>query len=81
MSHNVLNVVSSQRPKRVAVVISNPAVSTTTGWPVGFWWAERTHPYFHFTEAGYQVEICSPNGARATPCPTPKTSANRRRKT
>lgn len=38
------NPVNAARPKRVAVVIANPAVSTTTGWPVGFWWSELTHP-------------------------------------
>jgi hypothetical protein len=64
MSHKALNPVNPQRPKRVAIVLSNPAVSTTTGWPVGFWWAELTHPYFQFTEAGYQVEIFSPKGGR-----------------
>jgi putative intracellular protease/amidase len=64
MSHKASNIVNPQRPKRVAIVISNPAVSTTIGWPVGFWWAELTHPYFHFTEAGYQVGIFSPNGGR-----------------
>ncbi|HRK36763.1 MAG TPA: type 1 glutamine amidotransferase domain-containing protein [Burkholderiaceae bacterium] len=48
--------------KRVAIVIANPAVSTTTGWPVGFWWSELTHPYHVFTEAGYEVEVFSPNG-------------------
>ena len=54
------NVVS--KPKRVAIVVSNPSVSTTTGWPVGFWWSELTHPYLAFHEAGYEVEIFSPNG-------------------
>jgi putative intracellular protease/amidase len=29
---------------------------------VGFWWAELTHPYWTFTEAGYDVEIRSPDG-------------------
>ncbi|HEX3113518.1 MAG TPA: type 1 glutamine amidotransferase domain-containing protein, partial [Candidatus Eisenbacteria bacterium] len=43
-------------------MISNPAVSTTTGWPVGFWWAELTHPYFAFTEVGWQVDVYSPDG-------------------
>jgi len=33
------NVVNPKKKKRVALVISNPAVSTTTQWPVGFWWA------------------------------------------
>jgi putative intracellular protease/amidase len=51
-------------PKRIAIVIANPAVSSTTGWPVGFWWAELTHPYFKFTEAGYEVGIFSPNGGK-----------------
>lgn len=56
---NLVNV-----PKRVAIVISNPAVSTTTGWPVGFWWSELTHPYFAFTEKGYEIEIFSPDGGK-----------------
>jgi putative intracellular protease/amidase len=64
MSHKAVNVVNPGRPKRVAIVISNPAVSATTGWPVGFWWSELTHPYFQFTEAGYQIEVFSPNGGR-----------------
>jgi putative intracellular protease/amidase len=62
VSNKDLNLTNPARPKRVAIVISNPAVSTTTGWPVGFWWGELTHPYFHFTEAGYEVEVVSPNG-------------------
>jgi putative intracellular protease/amidase len=53
-----------RRPKRVAIVISNPAVSTTSGWPVGFWWSELTHPYFVLTENGYEVEVFSPKGGR-----------------
>lgn len=51
-------------PRRVAIVIANPAVSTTTGWPVGFWWSELTHPWLEFTEAGYEVEIFSPAGGK-----------------
>lgn len=58
------NVVNRERTKRVAVVLSNPAVSTTTGWPVGFWWSELTHPWLAFTEAGYEVELFSPDGGR-----------------
>lgn len=50
--------------KRVAIVISNPAVSTTSGWPVGFWWAELSHPYYVFAEHGYEVEVFSPDGGR-----------------
>ncbi len=58
------NVVNPKNKKRVAIVIANPAVSVTTGWPVGFWWSELTHPYFVFTEKGYEVEIFSPNGGK-----------------
>jgi len=58
------NAVDPKHPKRVAIVVSNPAISTTTGWPVGFWWSELAHPYLAFTEKGYQVEIFSPNGGK-----------------
>ena len=62
MSHKDLNPVNAAKPKRAAIVISNRAVSTTTGWPVGFWWAELSHPYFAFTEAGWEVDVFSPDG-------------------
>lgn len=61
------NVAHKSSPKRVAIVIANPAVSTTTGWPVGFWWSELTHPYHAFHEAGYEVEIFSPSGGKCEP--------------
>jgi putative intracellular protease/amidase len=56
------NVVNPARKKRVAIVIANPATSTTSGWPVGFWWSELTHSYYLLTETGYEVEVFSPNG-------------------
>jgi putative intracellular protease/amidase len=62
MSHKDRNAVNSRDPKRAAIVLSNPAVSTTTGWPVGFWWSELTHPYFKFSEVGYDVDLYSPLG-------------------
>lgn len=58
------NVVNAKARKRVAIVIANPAVSTTSGWPVGFWWSELTHPYYVFTEKGYETEVFSPNGGK-----------------
>ena len=61
------NVANPKSKKRVAIVIANPAVSATTGWPVGFWWSELTHPYYVFTEKGYEVEIFSPNGGKCEP--------------
>jgi putative intracellular protease/amidase len=60
MSANV-NVLPG-RKKRIAIVAANPAVSQQTGWPIGFWWAELTHPYWEFTEKGYEVEVFSPSG-------------------
>ena len=48
------------------MVAANPSTSTQTGWPVGFWWAELTHPYWEFTEHGYQVDIASPDGGTLT---------------
>jgi putative intracellular protease/amidase len=56
------NPANKSKPKRVAIVIANPATSSTTGWPVGFWWSELTHPYYAFHEAGYEVEVFSPAG-------------------
>jgi putative intracellular protease/amidase len=61
------NVVNRKTPKRVAIVISNPATSTTTGWPVGFWWSELAHPYLRFHEKGYEIEVFSPNGGKCEP--------------
>jgi len=47
---------------KILVIAANPTTSETTGWPIGFWWAELTHPYAAFTEAGHAVEIRSPQG-------------------
>jgi putative intracellular protease/amidase len=61
MSGN-LNVTNPSKKKRVLIIAANPSTSTVTGWPVGFWWAELTHPYWAFVEAGYEVDIRSPKG-------------------
>lgn len=57
-----LNVTNPSRNKRVLLLAANPSISPTTGWPIGFWWSELTHPYWAFVEAGYEVEIRSPEG-------------------
>ena len=57
-----LNLTNADTRKRILLVAANPSTSTTTGWPIGFWWAELTHPFWTFTEAGYEVEIRSPLG-------------------
>lgn len=61
MSANI-NVTHPDRRKRIVIVVANPSTSPVTQWPVGFWWAELTHPYWAFTEAGYDVEIRSVDG-------------------
>jgi putative intracellular protease/amidase len=64
MSLKDANAVNPNKRKRVAIVISNPSVSTTTGWPVGFWWSELAHPYFVFNEKGYETQVFSPDGGK-----------------
>jgi putative intracellular protease/amidase len=61
--HEVVDVTTSKRP-HVLMVVANPTTSTTTGWPVGFWAAELTHPYYAFTRARYEVTVASPEGGK-----------------
>ncbi len=51
-------------PKQILMVVANPSVSTTLGWPVGFWAAELIHPYHEFIQQGYEVTIASPDGGK-----------------
>src|SRR5579872_938077 len=62
LGHENINPVDPRRNKRIAIVISNAAVSNTTGWPVGFWWSELAHTFHAFVERGYDVEVFSPDG-------------------
>lgn len=63
MSANI-DILNPGKRKKVLLVSANPSVSKQTGWPIGFWAAELTHPYFEFTEKGYEVEIVSPEGGK-----------------
>jgi putative intracellular protease/amidase len=36
---------------------------------IGFWLAELTHPYWHFSERGIDVDVASPRGGDVTPDP------------
>jgi putative intracellular protease/amidase/esterase/lipase len=47
---------------KILMIASNPSVSKQTGWPIGVWYAELTHPYWVFSEAGYTVDIASLDG-------------------
>jgi putative intracellular protease/amidase len=50
--------------KSILMVVANPSVSTTTGWPVGFWASELTHAYDAFVKKGYEVVVASPDGGK-----------------
>ncbi len=48
--------------KRVLMIVSNPAISPVTKWPIGFWYAELSHAWHEFNHAGYDVTVASPKG-------------------
>ncbi len=48
--------------KTILMIASNPATSPVTGWPIGFWWAELSHAWLAFSEAGYDITLVSPDG-------------------
>jgi putative intracellular protease/amidase len=62
--HEVVDVTRRSRRPHVLMVVANPGVSTTLGWPVGFWAAELFHPLHDFMERRYEVTIASPEGGR-----------------
>lgn len=49
---------------KILMVVANPSISKTTGWKIGFWASELTHPYWEFVNAGYEIDIASPNGGK-----------------
>lgn len=55
---------SHSKPRKVLIIVANPSMSKMTGWPIGAWAAEVTHPYFEFQQAGYDLTIASPNGGK-----------------
>jgi putative intracellular protease/amidase len=61
--HEAVDVTTSKRPK-ILMVVANPTTASTTGWRVGFWASELTHPYYEFTRVRYEVLIASPDGGR-----------------
>lgn len=63
MSANI-STLNPDKPKRVLLVASGPAVSKQTGWPIGVWASELVHPYYEFVENGYDVIIASPDGGK-----------------
>lgn len=49
---------------KILMVASSPSVSKQTGWPIGFWASELTHPLRVFQEAGYEVDLVSTEGGK-----------------
>lgn len=52
---------------KLLMVLSSPAISGQTGWPIGFWLAELTHPLRVFEEAGFDVTLASTEGGPVVP--------------
>jgi putative intracellular protease/amidase len=50
--------------RNLLIIVANPAISTTLGWPVGFWASELIHPYDAFVRAGHRVTLASPQGGQ-----------------
>lgn len=48
--------------KKILMIVSNPATSPVTQWPIGFWWAELSHAWLEFNHAGYDITVASPEG-------------------
>jgi putative intracellular protease/amidase len=59
-----IDILNPDKPKRILIIASNPATSKMTGWPIGFWWSELTHPYWELTQRGYRVDVASPEGGK-----------------
>lgn len=64
IGHSFAHSGENQDKPKVLMIASNPSVSAQTGWPIGCWAAELTHPYKEFTEAGFDVVIASPEGGK-----------------
>ncbi len=58
--------------RRILLLASNPAISGQTGWPIGFWWAELSHPYWEFTRTSecndLVVSFCEAGKVTAVVC-------------
>lgn len=56
-SNRYVHVHGAEYKGKILMVASSPAVSEQTGWSIGFWAAELTHPLHVFQEAGYEEEF------------------------
>ena len=60
--NNYVHFHGAPKKGKILMVASSPSTSQQTGWPIGFWAAELTHPLRVFQEAGYEVELVSTEG-------------------
>ena len=63
-SHHYVHAHGMPFKGKILMVASSPTISEQTGWPIGFWAAELTHPLQVFMEAGYEVELASTRGGQ-----------------
>ncbi|MEO0527940.1 MAG: type 1 glutamine amidotransferase domain-containing protein [Bacteroidota bacterium] len=61
---NYMHYHGAETKGKILMVASSPTVSEQTGWPIGFWAAELTHPLFVFQEGGYEVDLVSTAGGK-----------------
>ena len=52
-------------PRRILIIVTSNARMGDTGKPTGLWAEELAAPYFAFVDAGFDVEIASPQGGTA----------------
>lgn len=48
--------------KRILMVLTSQATMGDSNRPTGVWFEELTTPYYHFTDAGFEVVLASPKG-------------------
>jgi putative intracellular protease/amidase len=64
LSHGSSQAGQAMNARHILIVVANPAISTTLGWPVGYWAAELIHPCDTLAKAGHRVTIASPKGGK-----------------
>ena len=56
---------AEESKSRVLIVLTSHSDLGDSGQKTGFWLPELTHPYYEFLDAGYQIDIASPQGGMA----------------
>lgn len=62
VSNSYVHFHGSPSKGKILMFVSSKTISKQTGWPIGFWGSELTHPMRVFEEAGYVVDIVSTDG-------------------